>query len=94
MMKEYHSPVWKQLDGELYEGELVMVNLLMVRKRWLMLMVTEYHSGVWKQLGQNPSPAFLKVIDLPSNSWPPSLSSSGGFLGLLHHIPAFLASFN
>ena len=29
----------------------------MVRKRWLMLMVTEYHSGVWKQLGQKPSPA-------------------------------------
>ena len=72
---------------------MVMVNLLMVRKRWLMLIVTEYHSGVWKQLGQNPSPAFLKVIDQPSKSSPSSLSSLGGFLGLLHHILTFLTSF-
>ena len=35
-----------------------MFDLLMVRKRWLMLMVMEYHSGVWKQLGQKPSPDF------------------------------------
>ena len=46
----------------------------MVRKRWLILMVTEYHSGVWKQLGQKPSPAVndsYRVILLGMETAPP-----------------------
>ena len=52
----------------------------MVRKRWLMLMVTEYHSGVWKQLGQNPSPAVNKsyrAILLSAETVPASLAAVG-----------------